>query len=211
MKPNVFYMWNFKPNENQKIPTKFIKYNEPFFKPLFIEPKDILNLVRENVHLNEIWNKIPWWIVKADIGRLLLVYNLGGFYLDIDCVVKKNFLKFLKNDEIVLFIEHICNSVNELGRRENKNPERVTRIANYAFGSLKPKHPFIGDLINESIKRLNMILKENNDSIVNEDILWIAGPDVITSIYHDNRKKYNNIKLFDQSYILHGAWGTWRL
>ena len=56
-----------------------------------------------------------------------------------------------------------------------------------------------------------MILKENNDSIVNEDILWIAGPDVITSIYHDNRKKYNNIKLFDQSYILHGAWGTWRL
>ena len=41
--------------------------------------------------LLNLWAKIPWWIVKADLGRLIYVYLNGGFYFDVDCLIKKNF------------------------------------------------------------------------------------------------------------------------
>ena len=105
-KLNAVYMWNMKPGEIVPIPMKNIVKNESFFKTTVIGSSEINDLVKEinNPNLSYFWNKIPWWIVKADLGRLLYVYINGGFYFDADCLVKKNFLSSVE-DNMVLFVE----------------------------------------------------------------------------------------------------------
>ena len=99
-------------------PKKNITKNERFFKTKIVGPNEINSLVKaiNNPGLSYFWNKIPWWIVKADLGRLLYVYVNGGFYFDADCLVKKNFLKSVE-DNMVLFVEKKLRSTNKLGSR----------------------------------------------------------------------------------------------
>lgn len=109
-----------------------------------------------------------------------------------------------------LFTEKTMESVNQLGPRECKNPENILRISNYFFGTSIKKHPFLKEVINECINRLEQILIiEKNTNLSWRDILWTCGPDVITTIYHKSRSKYN-ILLFDSSTIKHYCYSSWR-
>ena len=209
-KNKAVYMWNMKPGEISPIPLKNIKRNSQFFKETIIGPKEVDDLVFQmnDKRLQDLWRKIPWWIVKADLGRLLFVYLNGGFYFDVDCRVKKNFLSKI-NSNIVLFVEKELKSVNKLGPRESKSENRKLRIANYAFGAGVKKHPFLKEVINECMNRLSKILAESGD-ITDVDVVWICGPDVVTSIYHDFKDQYNDILLLEKNNLKHQSFGGWR-
>ena len=79
VKGNAIYMWI---NPNRKaVPMKNI------FKirllPLSIVNRSILeNAVHEyaDKKLLNLWVKIPWWIVKSDLDRLIYVYLNGGLF-----------------------------------------------------------------------------------------------------------------------------------
>ena len=205
----AIYMWGFKPNEKKSIPKECINNNKKYFNPKIINESHIIDLIKNNSHIFNNWNNIPKWIMKADLGRLIYIYYNGGVYLDIDCNINKNFKEYL-NDNLVLFIENNNVNINKLGPREIKDPEHSLRIANYAFGTNIKKHPFLKDTINECIKRLKILLSEDKKKYTNEDILWVCGPDVITTIYHKNKNKYNNILLLDTSYLQNLNYGSWR-
>jgi len=210
-KLNAVYMWNMKPGEVIPIPKKNITKNERFFKTKIIGPNEINNLVKVINYpgLSYFWNKIPWWIVKADLGRLLYVYVNGGFYFDADCLVKKNFLNSVE-DNMVLFVEKKLRSTNKLGSREKKTEERLLRIANYAFGSGIKKHPFLKRVINECLVRLTLFEKESSKKISETDVVWLCGPDVITSVYHDFKHLYSNLILLEKNNLNHQSFGGWR-
>lgn len=205
------YMWNMKPDEKQSIPMKNIVANESVFEPTIIEAKEVESLIHEmnDQQMLSLWNKIPWWIVKADLGRLLYVYLNGGFYFDVDCKVKKSFNIEAENN-VVLFVEKKLNSLDKLGPREQKTEERKLRIANYAFGSYKKKHPFFKRVIDECFNRLELIFKENQEQITDLDVVWLCGPDVITSVYHDFNDLHNDIILLEKKYLKHESYGGWR-
>ena len=211
---NVYYIWNLKPNEKNKLPTlKYITENSKYVDNSYLlGPNEINKEVQSypDNKLRELWNRIPWWIVKSDLSRLLVIYNNGGFYFDIDCKINKNFKNQIGNHKCILFTEKILPNTNNLGPREDKSPERVLRIANYAFGCLVPKHPFIKDVINECMIRLTKMLNEGNNKLQDTDVLWIAGPDVITSVYHTHKNKYTDILLLDKSYATNIGFGSWR-
>jgi mannosyltransferase OCH1-like enzyme len=164
-------------------------------------PSDILPLVPKfSLELHKLWEDIPHWIIKADIARLLYIYFNGGTYMDCDCKIIK---KFDTTPPVTLFIESIVN-IKMLGPREIKHPAHAVRIANYAFSSVAG-HPFLKLVLDECIRRLKIL----PNKITPLDILWVCGPDVITTVYHKNKHLFN-IVLLDSSYLEHYANGSWR-
>jgi mannosyltransferase OCH1-like enzyme len=201
-------MWNFKPNEKLPFPQDVIQHNAKFIhSQSIITPANIYKLIHNDTfpELAQLYSKIPHWVVQADLVRLLLIYFNGGFYADADCFIQK---KWNTTSSMVVFTEHICKSVHQLGPRECKHPDNVVRIANYCFGAITLQHPFLKEVIEECIRRLKQILSEKN-RLTQLDILWTCGPDVITSIYHTSKHKYD-ICLLDTSYLLHKCYGSWR-
>ena len=203
------YMWRMRPNERKPIPRECIERNLTMMpKHYIIHPEEINSLAKETPILNELWDKIPHWIIKADLGRLLYIYNRGNFYLDVDCLVQKK-LDTVHANKMVLFTETIVSGVDQLGPRECKNPENVLRVANYAFGTTIVKHPFLKEVIDECISRISWLIHSNMTPL-DTDILWVCGPDVITTVYHRSHKNYSDILLLDQSYLSHLCYGSWR-
>tara|TARA_B100000287_G_scaffold23007_1_gene22530 strand:+ start:211 stop:882 length:672 start_codon:yes stop_codon:yes gene_type:complete len=205
------YMWNMKPGETAPIPLKNIYKNERFFNTSIVGPKEIDQLVIKikNPLLKDLWKKIPWWIVKADLGRLLYVYLNGGFYFDADCLVKKNFLSCIEKNT-VLFVEKRLRSTNKLGPREKKTSDRLLRIANYAFGSGVKKSPFLKKVIDECLLRVSLFLKDSPKNISEKDVVWLCGPDVITSVYHDFKHLFPDLILLEKNNLNHQSFGGWR-
>ncbi len=190
-----------KPNESGTPNDKIIKHNEQYYPYKVIGPNDILPLVNDySKDLALLWEKIPHWVIKCDIARLLYIYYHGGFYMDCDCIIRK---KIDLNSPLILFIEKIV-PVSKLGPREIKLPDHSVRVSNYAFYAEK-KHVFLKMALDECIARLLILPKK----ITTHDILWVCGPDVITTVYHKYKKIYH-ITLLDQSYLNHIGVGSWR-
>ena len=161
---NIIYLWRFKPNEKKYFPQDVVINNLKYIANYKIinNPSIIVNFIINNNNifpdLLEIYNKIPHWVIKTDVGRLLAVYLNGGLYVDSDCFIKKKLDKHNDTHNIILFIENKCKSVNELGKRECKNPENLVRIANFCFGSNTKNNPFLKEVIEECINRLKKLL-----------------------------------------------------
>ena len=207
----VYIWWNTKVHSKPSVPMREILRNQKFFDYTIIGNAQLEQLTHQfdNQKMVELWQQIPWWIVKIDIGRLLYIYLYGGFYFDIDCRIKKNFLPMV-HGQTVLFIEKEIPSTDTLGPREQKTADRKLRIANYALGSDNTKSTFIKKVIDEACRRIEILLSENGNHISALDVIWASGPDVITSVYHDNKDLHDNVLLLDNSYIKHKCTGSWR-
>jgi mannosyltransferase OCH1-like enzyme len=195
------YMWNMNPTET-KVPNKLLMQENAKIFPIYkiVGPSDILPLVQQfSNELYDMWLTIPHWVIKADLGRLLYIYYNGGMYCDCDCLIRKT---ITSNAPIVLFTECIVN-VNQLGPLECKHPDNKVRVANYAFIA-KKGHPFLKNVITECIRRLHLLPSK----LTHADILWVCGPDVITTVYH--LQKTPDIELLNQSYLTHYRCGSWR-
>jgi hypothetical protein len=208
-------MWNFKIDEKKKLPIYAINNNLKYIKtfnvitPTLIEPllEKSIEIFPKIKFLYDKLNNPQYWIIKADLCRLLIIYFNSGIYSDIDCFIRK---KFDINDQVCLFTEHILSDTKNLGARECKNPKNVLRIANYFFAFNVKEHPFLKEVIDECLKRLEtLFIIEKAINISEQDILWVCGPDVITSIYHLSGHKYN-IHLYDKKYLTHKCYGSWK-
>ena len=114
------------------------------------------------------------------------------------------------NYDTILFTEFILDNTNKLGPREIKDKAHKLRVANYAMGSRIKKNKFFKKCIEECMRRLKIIKKEGND-ISNQDVLWVCGPDVITTVYHqENLENKKNIQLLPEKIVQNENFGSWR-
>ena len=214
----IYYMWNFKPDEENDFFTfneGVLNNNKQYINDYkLIEPNNIEALFVDTGHislfpkLQQLYSLIPKWVTRADLARLLIIYTNGGTYSDVDCFIQKKIN--MEKHNVSLFVERIC-KLSELGPRESKNNGNEVRVANYFFYSKVKHHPFLKDVINECLLRLEQILElEKNNEMTKSDILWCCGPDVITTVYHSTKNKYKDIKLFDNSYLTHKCYSSWR-
>ena len=186
------------PKEKKHPSLPLLKHNSTFDDYIILGPSDIIPLVKQfSPWLYQQWDKLPHWVIKADLGRLLYIYYNGGIYLDCDCVIRQPFTL----SPLLLFIEAIV-PVESLGPKECKHPDNSLRIANYAFGAEKESQ-FLKNVLEECIHRLRQL----SSTITQQDILWVCGPDVITTIYHATKPEAT---LLDQSYVQHLQAGSWR-
>ena len=201
----LYYLWYFKPGEKNKIHPLVLDHNAKFAKTHeIVGPDEILALLhRHNPAVVDVYTRLPKWVVKSDFARLALIYYKGGVYSDADCLIRK-LPAPPPNAKVILFTEKICKSLDELGPKELKAPDSVVRVANYFFIGAKG-HPFFKDCLEECVRRASMI----SALITEQDILWVCGPDVITTMYHKLKHKYPDVYLHDTSYLHHMHEGGW--
>lgn len=191
------YMWNMNPQETRLPNEKVFQHNAKYVPDYkLIGPKEINPLLPLFPDIQRQWDTIPHWVIKADIARLLYIYEYGGVYLDCDCLVEQPLPK-----EPWVCVEKVV-PVHLLGTKESKHPSHAMRIANYAFGFPK-HHPLLKEALEECARRLPQA------DATAENILWVCGPDVMTTVYHRHQEK-KNIALLNHAYIKHLAVGSWR-
>lgn len=114
--------------------------------------------------------------VKSDILRFLIIYELGGIYVDTDMKCLKSLDEFLKYDFFT-------------GKEDNK------RICPSLIGAI-PKTNLMHQVISECLKSIKST--DINECNKRPDIF--SGVDVFTNVVTKNNK-LNNIKIFEPSYF----------
>jgi len=195
------------------------KYN-PDYQYIFFTDDDIEKFLKENYPpYYETYKKLPIKIQKIDFFRYIAVYHYGGFYLDLDIKVSKNFDDML-NYSCVFPIDTFiyCTCKHRFKKILNKmfieNCEHTRfkhlhdknckiLLGQYAFGA-KKNHLFLKYLINtihHNIDNSIQIYNEIQNKKLNEFLLkksneyyvyFTTGPDFVTSIYLDYIKNYDN-------------------
>lgn len=158
-----------------------------------------------------IWSALPKMIMKADIFRYLLMYDMGGMYFDLDYEMLRPY--DFSGKRLVLPKE-----------RSISYGDSVEAIGNCVFASV-PRHIFWNDVIEN--------LKANPpwvDSYV--DVGNATGPAFLTKIYNTNRDGYADITVPERInfhplrphskreyrqliansdvYGIHHGWGSWK-
>jgi mannosyltransferase OCH1-like enzyme len=127
-------------------------------------------------------------VQRADIFRVLIVYLMGGFYMDLDMLCFRS-LDELCKEELVLGIEKTLPE-SECARLDHRHS---VRIANYMFGS-RPRHPFWLDFLAAARVR-------SKDPVVSEsDILETTGPGLLTNVFHAVKERYQEITLLPNTH-----------
>jgi hypothetical protein len=135
-------------------------------------------------------------VQRADLFRYLLLYQLGGFYFDLDVVTSGNNTVAFFMDQVglnpslhtaALFwemgrltLQEQAKSAKELVRRGL--PEYRTRLSNYCIWS-KPNSKLIKCAIELASSRILYVQKNFNLTTVEQRIpvtLYSSGPDVVT-------------------------------
>ena len=148
-------------------------------------------------------------IMRADVIRYLIMYKIGGVYLDLDYEVLKSF--DFANNSIVL-----------PKNRSKKFGDKHDELGNSIFASV-PGHQFWADVIS---------YLQRNPPIINDysQIVEATGPRLLTRIYNqneytdicspekliyhphtpNNKRDANKIRNNGISLGIHHPWGSWK-
>jgi len=158
-----------------------------------------------------LWKKIyslySTKIQKADFGRYIILLKYGGIYADLDIKLFNNNLNKLLNKldtcSFIGFQESFINRyallkpADHLIRKTlpiSKLLEYPFRIANYLMIS-KPNSIIIKKIIKLCILRSPLPV------IVNYDILFITGPDVVSTVINEHPTQLLDYYIFKKPYI----------
>ncbi len=122
-------------------------------------------------------------IQRVDFFRIIIMYMVGGFYMDLDICCLKS-------------LDPLCEYSLVLGEEKTLTAEQCKllslnhslRIANYMFGS-RPEHPFWLDVLKGMVTKCDVQIFNEND------VLETTGPGLITNIYHEKKGEYPEIVL----------------
>lgn len=213
----VHYMWGLwdttpLPEEYQAMR----EHNQKLLKmPSILHEKgDIFLYVKQfsdefDPALYDLFQKIPRKVCQADLGRYIIIYYLGGLYLDLDArVVDPNILLRLGHyPNGVWLTELICRPSN-LAPREKPY---CRRIAQYAFFMEEKRSPLLLQIIQESIRRVKVLFAECGDKWSDTDVLWGTGPDVVTTIVHETgHRNFKILNYFESwGFVCHECHSKW--
>lgn len=213
----VHYMWGLW--DNFPLPEKYQKIqkeNKRALKaPLVLHQReDIFAHVKQfsdefGPEFFELFTRIPRKVCQADLGRYILIYHLGGLYLDLDARVKnaKKFLEDLDYYNGVWLTEKMA-PVESLGPREKPYTQRV---AQYAFYVSQPRSPLLLEIIKEAFNRVNVLFQERGNAWSDSDVLWATGPDVVTTCIHETSERHFKLLSLSKSnaFVIHECHWSW--
>ena len=203
----IFYNMNSIPKLIHQIwigPKKIPNYWSNTFSELYIENNNDYEykIWTNNNYLNEL-NKYPvlkiifdefkQFCYKADILRLIILYEYGGIYIDADSVwlYNKSFNELLEKSKDTNFF---------VGRSPNENENSKFFLTNGVFGCTK-NHPYIKNMIDyleNSIYKNNKYTKK----LVNRlESSKICGPGLFT-----RELKNKDVTIFPSNYFYPISW-----
>ncbi len=146
-------------------------------------------------------------IMRADVIRYIIMYKIGGVYLDLDYEVLKPF--DFQDKKVVLPYN-----------RSKQYGDKIDNLGNCFFASI-PGHPFWLDVINDL---------QDNPPVVTDyhQVGHVTGPRLLTRIYFknnypdihtpgrllyhppNNRKHLKKVRNNGVSLGIHHPWGSWK-
>lgn len=145
----------------------FSTWEEPGFEHCYVSNKQAYQLVQDiyGVKWTQILDKCDIPMVQSDVARVLLIYEFGGLYVDIDTILKTPLNEWVDfSKEAVLM-------------KSNWGPDNIINTL-FAFS---PKHPLLKAIIDEMFIRCTAALDKNQRLIPLH-----TGPAVFTSIFEAN-------------------------
>lgn len=152
----------------------------------------------------KMYRRVPA-VTQTDLARLLAVYYHGGVYLDADVVAHRPFLLAPNG---TWFTEKVVADTRALGPREAPH---AVRVANYAFGA-PPGAPLVAVMLEEAFRRCALLIAYHAPAWSDNDIVWAAGPDVVTTVFHNTNGQ--GAVLFSKAasdwHVTHAGAGSWK-
>lgn len=152
--------------------------------------------------LLDLYDFYPRNIQRADLFRVIAIFELGGFYLDLDVHLYEP-LDALCSATLVL-TEEWQMSVGEYEKRHclpAVDARDLMQVGNYGFAA-RPRHWFLEEVIDEMLHRAAAI---NPSTVSNEDVFFSTGPDVLSAVYARFRDQLaGEVTILDGSE--HGRW-----
>jgi mannosyltransferase OCH1-like enzyme len=132
---------------------------------------------RHRPDFSDTFEAIALPVVAADVFRLLIVHELGGFYADLDVVCHRPIDVFAATDKAVFPVEaHMTRRRQiELGYAQ------PLQIGNFMFAA-PPRHPFIGAFLNSVIDRLKA-----RPIATRAEVEDASGPRALTRFFYAQR------------------------
>jgi hypothetical protein len=200
-------------------------------EPVLYTSGEVLEILEKYPEYRETYHNFPRKIMRADMARLLILYDHGGWYFDLDIKPAQNsmddFIRVYEHRDAVVFIEGVVRgdsrkrdpdydgypSIRKEGHERGFEPleEPEVWIGNCFMGA-KPGQGIIRDMLDEIVKRSIIDTEKHEDRGYN--VLYLTGPNCITTAFHNNRDRYENIAVVEKEeserYFRHKMSGTWR-
>ncbi len=166
---------------------------------------------KEFPEFNDIFKNFNLHIMRVDVVRYLIMYKIGGMYLDLDYEFLK---KYDFEDKKIVLPKN----------RSKSYGDEIDGLGNSIFAS-EPGHQFWKDTIFDLT---------NNTPVIKDytEVIESTGPLFLTRLYYANEDKYNDITLSERlifhppspktkkeeriikanntSYGIHHGWGSWK-
>jgi glycosyl transferase-like sugar-binding protein len=166
-------------------------------------------LLQKYTELSWVFHLRP--VQQADVVRLLIIYDQGGWYNDLDTrplPEAETTFKFCSDKHFVVITENICdeNAVQTTCRYRYREgvPEDPVRIANFSFAAAA-QTTFLWKCIRLAEERCKKFPSGSDDYYP----IFTTGPDVITTVYHAT-KPHSSLLLPVGKWCTHAENGTWR-
>jgi hypothetical protein len=150
-------------------------------------------------------------VQQADVVRLLIIYDQGGWYNDLDTRPVPDAAttwESCSDKKMVVITEHVCDAetvqMSCSYRYREGVPEDSVRIANFSFGAAA-QTTFLWKCIQLAELRCKRFSSGSDDYYP----IFTTGPDVITTAYHAT-KPDSSLLLSVGQWCAHAANGTWR-
>ncbi|CEM32295.1 unnamed protein product [Vitrella brassicaformis CCMP3155] len=152
----------------------------PLMGHYFFTDDSLLSLVDQHFpDWSDRWSDLPG-IVRADLGRLLMLWVHGGVYLDVDYECLQPFEGLLRQAEenghdLIVGEEHLVH----VYLLENLNDSMRPFVSN-AWIAATPQHPLIGAFLNDTLSNTSRLLNECGS----DDAVACTGPRPLTRLVH---------------------------
>lgn len=152
----------------------------PEYEYRFFSDRDCVRFIKERLPgFLPLWHFYPRPVQRADLFRVLAVYELGGFYFDLDVFFHEP-LDDLLGSEIV-FPEEWQMSKEFYAIRHRvpaETRQQLVQLGNYAFGA-RPRHWFLREVLEEMIRRTG---ETDTQNLTDMDVLFSTGPDCVNGV-----------------------------
>lgn len=195
------------------IPTHLVNYQKSWkeknkdYQYMFWDENSINYLIKKvNVNwITETYNNFPLMIQKIDFAKYIILYYIGGIYVDMDmkCIKSLNNLIELPNIKIKKVV--VSNLTYDFIQRVifllsgNFN---VKNLVNNGVIMSEPKHEIILNTMKYGHQNIDNFFKNKSNFLY---IFYSTGPLALSNslIDYTNRNKYiqNEIEILDQSYF----------
>jgi hypothetical protein len=150
-------------------------------------------------------------VQQADVVRVLIIYDEGGWYNDLDTRPVPDAAstwESCSDKDLVVMTESICDAkatqMTRHYRYREAVPEDPVRIANFSFAATA-QNMFLWGCIRLAERRCKQFPSGSDDYYP----IFTTGPDVITTTYHAV-KPDSSILIPVGKWCVHTETGTWR-